>query len=101
MAYAQPQAWYVHSGNGSTTGYYAIAQYSNKAWTAGQLVRPLAAQTVGNERTYVCTTAGTSTVEPTWTFTKGALQNASGATFQECSGEPGLNGDISAANCSQ
>ena len=94
MAYAQPQAWYINAGDGATTGYYAIATYTNKAWTAGQLVRPSSAPALGNERAYVCTVAGASTVEPTWTFTKGALQNATGATFQECTGECALNGDL-------
>jgi hypothetical protein len=100
MAYAQPQAWYIHQGDGSSTGYFAVPVYSNKAWTAGQLTRPLTGTglNIGNERVYVCTTAGTSTVEPTWTFTKGSAQNATGATFTECTGEPGLNGDIS-SNC--
>lgn len=100
MAYAQPQAWYVHAGNGSTTGYYAVPQYANQAWSAGQLVRPLTAPPVGSERVYVCTVAGTSTAEPTWTYTKGALQNATGGvTFAECTGEPGVNGDLT--NCLQ
>jgi hypothetical protein len=97
MPYAQPQVWYTHAGDGSTTGYYAVPQYSNKAWTAGQRVRPLTTPAVGNERVYVCTIAGTSTVEPTWTFTKGAAQNATGATFTECTGEPGVNGDLTNA----
>ena len=100
MAYAQPSSWYVHAGDGATTGYYAIAQYSNKAWTAGQLVRPLTAPALGSERVYVCIVAGTSTAEPTWTFTKGAGQAAGGGVvFIECSGEAGVNGDI--VNCPQ
>jgi hypothetical protein len=98
VAYAQPQAWYVHSGDMATTGYWAVPQYSNKTWTAGQLCRPLTAQAVGNERVYVCTTAGTSSAEPTWAFTKGVLQTATGGViFQECSGECALNGDLTNA----
>jgi hypothetical protein len=98
MAYAQPQAWYVHSGDMATTGYWAVPAYSNKAWTVGQLCRPLTAQAVGNERVYVCTTAGTSSAEPTWAFTKGVLQTATGGVvFQECSGECALNGDLTNA----
>ena len=98
MAYAQPQAWYVHSGDMATTGYWAISQFSaGAAYTVGQRVRPLTAQTVGNERVYICTTAGTSTTEPTWTFTKGANQVSGPVAFGECSGESVLNGDMTGA----
>lgn len=103
MAYAQPQAWYIHSGDGLSSGYYGVPAYSNKTWTAGQLCRPLTGTglSIGNERVYICTAATPtlSTAEPTWTFTKGAVQTAtpSTVTFQECSGEPALNGDLT--NC--
>lgn len=65
------------------------------AYTAGQLVRQLAAPTVGNERVFVCVIAGTSlAAEPTWTITKGAkTAEAAGPTWQECTGQPGVNGD--------
>lgn len=72
------------------------------AWTtvavhaAGNLVRQAATPTVGNERVFVCIIAGTSLVsEPTWVVTKGATTaEAAGPTWQECTGQPGINGDI-------
>ncbi len=86
---------YINYGNGSSTGYYAVAQWAATVnYTVGTLVRPLTAPAVGNERVYVCTTAGISVVEPTWTFTRGALQSGSVEKFTECTGQPAVNGDL-------
>jgi hypothetical protein len=88
-------AWYVNFGNGSTTGYYAVAVYSNKAWVAGNLLRQATAPAVGSERVFVVTTAGTSTGEPTWVNTRGAKNSFTGAGIcYECTGLSGFNGDI-------
>lgn len=89
-------AWYVNYGDGSTTGYYALAQWTAlTAYTAGQIVRQLAAPAVGSERVFVCVVAGTSLAsEPSWTLTRGATTaEAAGPTWQECTGIAALNGD--------
>ena len=101
MAYGQPQAWYVHSGNGSTTGYYAIPAFvPSSVYAPGTLVRQTA-PAVGSERVFVSISlSGTAGAEPAWVITKGGRSPATGAiAFQECSGEPGVNGDI--VNCLQ
>lgn len=89
-------AWYVNYGNGTSTGYYAVAQWAAlTVYAAGALVRQLAAPAVGSERVFVCIIAGTSlAAEPTWTTTRGAkTAEASGPTWQECTGIAALNGD--------
>lgn len=87
--------WYVNYGNGSSTGYYALAVWATAhTYAVGDIVRPLTAPAVGNERAYICTTAGLSVTEPTWTFTKGALQTGTVEKFNECTGQAALNGDI-------
>lgn len=65
------------------------------SYTAGQMVRQLAAPTLGNERVFVCIVAGvTLASEPAWTVTKGAkTAEAAGPTWQECTGQPPVNGD--------
>lgn len=102
MAYSGPNAWYCNYGNGSSTGWFGVPVWpSNTAATAGLLIRQNATPTVGNERVFVCIVAGTTTngTEPTWTVTKGAKTTDNTVTWQECTGQPGVNGDISAANC--
>ena len=77
--------------------YAAVTQWAASAVkAAGVLIRPLTAPAAGNERVYVATTGGTTGVaEPTWTFTKGAIQPTDGTVvWQECTGQPGVNGDI-------
>ena len=84
--------WYVDYGNGSSTGYYGVT-----AWAAlttkvcGNLVRQLAAPTVGNERVFVCiaSTAGTGATgasEPGWTITRGGQTTDSTVTWAEATG---------------
>lgn len=101
MAYANPAAWYLNFGNGSSTGYYAVPIWASGTPVAGQLCRQATTPTVGNERVFVCIISGVDAVEPTWTVTKGARNIGGSATWQECTGQPGVNGDISSANCPQ
>ncbi len=84
--------WY-----GSSVDWTAMTAWAAlTAKTAGQLVRQLAAPSVGNERAFVCIIAGTTlAAEPTWTVTKGAkTAEAAGPTWQECTGQPATNGDL-------
>lgn len=66
------------------------------AYAAGNLVRQRATPSVGNERVFVCIVAGTTLAsEPSWTLTKGAnTAEAAGPTWQECTGQPPVNGDV-------
>ncbi len=85
----------------NTTWYCSSAGYTAvPAWTlstvkaAGALVRPTAAA-AGNERVFVCTIAGTTNpTEPTWVNTKGARPTDNTVTWQECTGQPAVNGDV-------
>jgi len=91
-------AQYANYGNGTSTGYYAVAQFATShVYTAGTWVRQLTAPSFGNERIFVCIVAGTSTTEPSWTVTRGAKNTSGTATFQECTGQAGPNGDLT--NC--
>lgn len=90
-------AWYVNYGNGTNTGYYALAQWTAAtAYVAGNIIRQLAAPAVNSERVFICVVAGTShaTTEPTWTLTRGAKTTDNTVTWQECSGIAGINGDL-------
>lgn len=61
--------WYC----GSTNWTAVTAWAAETAYSVGDLRRQLAAPTVGSERVFRCTTAGTSlAAEPSWTLTKGA-----------------------------
>lgn len=93
-------SWYINYGNGSSTGYYAVAAWAaNHAYSAGNFIRQNAAPSVGNERCFVCIVAGTSSnpTEPTWTVTRGAKTTDNTITWQECTGMPGTNGDTTNA----
>jgi len=91
MASVGPIVWYCDSAQWTAV----TAWPSNTAKAAGALVRQNAAPTVGNERVFVCIVAGTTTngTEPTWVVTKGAKTTDNTVTWQECTGQPGVNGD--------
>jgi|1185.fasta_scaffold10828_2 hypothetical protein len=75
--------WYC-----SSVAYTAVAQFAiSHAYVIGDIVRQLAAPSVGNERCFRCTTAGTSAgSEPSWTLTKAATTTSNTATFTEVTG---------------
>lgn len=85
--------WYL-----SSVDYAAIPQFQiNHAYNAADIIRQLTAST-GNERVFICIVAGTSAgAEPSWTLTRGAKTTSNTAQFQECTGQPGINGDFT--NC--
>lgn len=71
------------------------------AWAAGATIaagvlrRQLAAPTIGSERAFVAVVGGTTAgVEPTWVLTKGAKTTDNTVTWQECTGQAGVNGDL-------
>lgn len=101
MANVGPTVWYIRdNAPTSTIGWSAVTAWATGAVkAAGALVRQLAAPTVGNERAFVCIVAGTThaTTEPTWVVTKGAKTTDNTVTWQECTGQPGVNGDLT--NC--
>ncbi len=95
MANLGPKAWYVRDDG--THGYSAVPVWNNHTAVAGELRRPTA-PAVGAERVVVCIIGGaTGASQPTWTTTKGARNVSSSATYQECTGQPGVNGDIPVA----
>lgn len=96
MAVTKNTVWYTNFGNGSSTGYYAVAAWATGTTeTVGNIVRQLTTPTVGNERCFVCIVAGTTnaTTEPTWVVTKGAKTTDNTVTWMECTGLPALNAD--------
>lgn len=92
--------WYVNFGDGSTTGYYSVPVWPGALTSvaAGTWCRQLATPTVGNERCFVCVTAGlTGAAEPVWVVTRGAdsAANIDGTVkWMECTGMAGPCGDL-------
>ncbi|MDE2097527.1 MAG: hypothetical protein KGL39_09800 [Patescibacteria group bacterium] len=86
---------YVNYGDGSTTGYYAVAKFAiNTAYSStsnggrGDYIRQLTTPSVGNERVFRCTTSGTSGAsEPSWTLTKNGTTTSGTVVFTECTGQ--------------
>lgn len=90
-------AWYLNYGDGSTTGYYAVAKRpQNTAVVAGQLCRQFTAPSAGSERVFVCIVAGTTanTTDATWSTGRGLKTTDGTATWQECTGVSAVNGDL-------
>ena len=76
-------AWYV----GSTKWTAVTVWASLTPYIVGALRRQYAIPTVGNERVWRCTTAGTSgMIEPSWTLTKGSTTTDSTAVWTEVTG---------------
>jgi hypothetical protein len=73
----------------------AAAWTATTAYSLGNIVRQNATPTVGNERVWRCTTAGTSLgSEPAWTLTKGSTTTeAGGPVWTEITGQAIYNGD--------
>lgn len=85
--------WYCNFGNGTSTGYYAVAQFAVLTpYTVGQIIRQLAVPAVGSERCFRCTTLGTSGAsESAWTLTKGSTTTQGTAVFTEVTGNSTFN----------
>jgi len=84
--------WYV-----SSVKYAAVtARPQNAAVVAGQLVRQFTAPAVGSERVFVCTQAGTTAnvTDATWNIARGGTTTDGTAKWQECTGQPAVNGDL-------
>ena len=84
----------MNYGDGSTTGYFAVAQWqATHAYSVGNIVRQLAAPAVNSERCFRCSVAGTSGgAEPTWVTTSGGTTSADGTvTWIECTGNSAQN----------
>jgi hypothetical protein len=75
--------WYV-----SSVDYAAVTAWAaTTAKTVGLFIRPTA-PTVGNERVYRCTTAGTTGgTQPTWPLTAGSTVTDGGVTWTEVTGQ--------------
>lgn len=78
--------------------YAAVPAYPTALSTpaAGTLTTNTAnSPALGSERVFVCIVSGAlSGTEPTLTVTKGAITADGLASWQECTGQPGVNGDI-------
>lgn len=75
--------WYV-----SSAAWTAIAQFAaSTAYTVGQIVRPLTAPAVTAQYAFRCTTAGTSSTEPSWPTGNNATVTTGGATFTNVAGQ--------------
>lgn len=86
--------WYV-----SSVAWTAVTAWAaTTAYIIGDIRRQLAAPTVGNERVWRCTTAGTSGgSEPAWTLTKGSTTTSGTAVFTEITGQETFQGTSWAA----
>lgn len=89
--------WYARDNRPtSTLGWSAVTAWAaNTAISAGALRRQVS-PTNGNERVFICVVAGTThaTTEPSWSLTAGAKTTDNTVTWQEVTGKPGVNGDV-------
>lgn len=75
--------WFLGSAQWTAVTAWA----ASTAYIVGDLRRQLATPTVGNERVWRCTTAGTSGgAEPAWNLTKGSTTNDNTAVWTEVTG---------------
>ena len=83
--------WYIDSSK-----YTSITAWAaSTSIAAGALRRQLTTPAVGSERVFAAIVAGTTnSTEPTWTVTKGAKNTDNTVTWQEVTGQPGVNGDL-------
>lgn len=86
--------------------YYGVGTWqASHSYSPGALTRQNLTPTVGSERVFVFAPTATATgsqtsgaSEPTWVTTKGGqVVDNTNITWQECTGEPGVNGDTT--NC--
>ena len=90
MAFLTGQTWYCKSGAWTAVTAWA----ASTSISAGALRRQNAAPSVGNERVFAATVAGTTGgSEPTWGITQGAKTTDNTVTWIEITGKPGVNGD--------
>lgn len=89
-ALANPIQCYVGSDK-----YAAVTQWAALTITlVGTMVRQLAAPALGSERVFICIGAGTTgAAEPTWVITRRGKTTDATVTWQECTGQPAVNGD--------
>lgn len=83
--------WYT-----SSVGFTAVTQWvKNTSFNAAAFVRQTA-PAVGSERVFVAVVGGktVNSSEPTLTATRGAKTVDNTVTWQECTGQPALNGDL-------
>src|ERR1019366_3518357 len=97
MANVGPLVWYCNCGDGTSTEYYAVTPWAalTSSYVPGTLIRQLSV--AGNERVFVQITSATYTsgaIEPTWVVTKGGKTTDATCTWQECTGQPAVNGDL-------
>src|ERR1700743_2932630 len=83
--------WYIDSSKYASVTAWA----ASTSIAAGALRRQLTTPAVGSERVFAAVVAGTTnSTEPTWTLTKGAKTTDNAVTWQEVTGQPGVNGDL-------
>lgn len=84
--------WYC-----SSVAYAAVtARPQNTSVAAGVVRRQFTAPAVNSERCFICIIAGTTgnVTDATWVLTRGAKTVDGTATWQECTGQPAVNGDL-------
>lgn len=92
MAFGGNTAWYISSAKYAALTTWATGQVK----AVGDFVKQSGTPTVGNERAYICIVAGTTGggADPLTTFTRGVKITDNTVTWQEATGIPALNGDL-------